>query len=103
MRIVQMAERSIPLEEENQELNIPIKKNEEDTDKTDSNENGNNIKTSDCETHLERGVENIDQKEKTDISTLKNPACGQFTVNLIVEHDGPVQVTQFSFHAVVTT
>lgn len=68
----------IPLEEENQELNTPVKENEEDTNETELDENGNNRKTSDCETRRKRYYMEIwklrHKKKKTEISTLKSLA-----------------------------
>ncbi|XP_070151101.1 uncharacterized protein [Polyergus mexicanus] len=94
----------IPLEKENQELNTPVKENEEDTNETELDENGNNRKTSDCETHQEKDIENIEieaQKEENRNFDIEDPSTWpidrtQQTVNLIVQH-GPVQVTQFNF------
>ena len=55
------------MEEENQELNIPAKENKEDINETELDENGNNRKTSDCEIHQEKDIENVEieaQKEE---------------------------------------
>lgn len=92
------------MEEENQELNTPVKENEEDTNETELDENGNNRKTSDCETHQKKDIKNMEieaQKEENRNFDIEDPSMWpidrtQQTVNLIVQH-GPVQVTQFNF------
>lgn len=94
----------IPLEEENQELNTPVRENEEDTNKTELDENGNNRKMSDCKTYQEKDIENMEieaQKEENRNFDIEDPNMWpidrtQQTVNLIVQH-GAVQVTQFNF------
>ena len=87
-----------PLEEENQELNIPVKENEEDTNETELDENRNNRKRAIVQL-IKKKILKIwklkHKKKKTDPSTWPIDKTQQ-TVNLIVQH-GPVQVTQFNF------
>lgn len=55
------------MEEEDQELNTPVKENKEYINETKLDENENNRKTSDCETHQEKDIENMEieaQKEE---------------------------------------
>ena len=101
---VHTAMNQVPLEEENQELNTVVNENEEVPNETELDENGNNRKTSECESHQEKDIENIEieaQKEENRNFDIEDPSTWpinrtQQTVNLIVQY-GPVQVTQLNF------
>lgn len=66
----------IPLEEGKQ-LNTPVKEKQEDTNETEMDENENNRKTSDCETHREKDIEDMEieaQKEENRNFDIEDPS-----------------------------